>query len=165
MKKFAAISLVIFFLALPFVHLGKGVFIKDQGASSIKRSKKTVLISEITEDLYSLESLKGSWVLFLHYPDATASIDIAINAEGMSSSNDTSKINDLKTSIDKEGSVKMENDRIRLEGRINTEANHISGMAKIQGVKAPVPFSAFRIDSSSKGRSKGESGYNGVMIK
>ena len=157
--------MVIFFLALPFVHLGKGVFIKDQGASSIKRSKKTVLISEITENIYSHENLKGSWILFLHYPEKTACFDIEIDAEGMASSKDMSMINDLKTTIEKEGSVKMENVRIRLEGKINTEANHISGMATIQGFKAPVPFSVFRIDSSGRGQSEGESEYNGVMSK
>lgn len=152
MKKFAAISLVIFFLALPFVHLGKGVFIKEQGAASLKRSKKTVLISEIPGDLYSSETLSGNWILFLHYPDETASVDITIDTRGLAYSKDKDVINDLKTSIDKKGYVEMKNDRIRLEGNINTEGKHISGMAAVLGIKAPVPFSAFKIDTSDKGK-------------
>ncbi len=150
MKKFAAIALVLFFLAIPLAHLGKGVFIKDKGAESIKRSKKTVVISDIPSELYSKQTLSGDWVLFLHYPEETSSADITMDADGTVYGKDKNMFSDMKTSIDKEGIIMMKNDKISMEGIINTEANHISGMASVSGIRAPVPFSAFKIDSPGK---------------
>ena len=155
MKILAALSLVIVFLTLVFLHFGKEIFNKDMGASLTKRTKKTVLISDLPGDLYSGETLIGNWVLFLHYPDKTATVDIFIDDHGKTSSRDKAVINDLKTSVNKQGSVKMENDLIRMEGGINPESNHISGMAIIHGVKAPVPFSAFKFELIENGSPQG----------
>lgn len=149
MKKFAAIALVAFFLALPFVHLGKGFFVKEQETSSAKRSKKTVQISEISQDLYSLESLSGNWMLFLHYANETRSVDITIDTDGSVSSRDEAIIDDSSVSVDKDGFVEMDNQKAQLKGTMNPEGNHLDGMAVIQGIKTPVPFSAFKIQESA----------------
>jgi hypothetical protein len=151
MKKYAAITLVGFFLALTFVHLGKGFFHKDRVDSPATRSKKTVQISEISENLYSLESLGGNWILFLHYPNETASVDITIDESSIAISKDTAIIGDLSASIDKDGSVEMGNEKAHLTGVLNPEGNHLDGMAVMQGIKAPVPFSAFKIQDSAEG--------------
>jgi len=150
MKKLAAIALVLFFLAIPLVHLGKGIFIKDKGADSIKRSKKTVVISDIPSERYSKQTLSGDWILFVHYPEETTSAAISMDTEGTVYSKDNDLFVDMKTSIDKEGAIVMKNDKISMEGIINNEANHISGMASVSGIRAPVPFSAFKIDAAGK---------------
>lgn len=152
MKKFASIALVVFFLALPFLHLGKGVFLKEKGPSSIKRTKKTVQIKEISEDLYSEKSMVGNWIMFLHYSDETRSVDIRINGNGYAESKDPAALDDLQLIIDSAGYVKMSNEKMLLEGIMNPEGNHLSGMADIQGVRAPVPFSAFKILESGENK-------------
>jgi hypothetical protein len=152
MKKFALIALVVFFLALPFLHLGKGVFLKEKGPSSIKRTKKTVQIKEISEDLYSQKSMAGNWILFLHYSNDTMSVDIRINDNGLAESKDPDALDNLQLTIDSAGYVKMSNERMIFEGIMNPEGNHLSGMVDIQGVRVPVPFSAFKILQSEENK-------------
>ncbi|HPJ94908.1 MAG TPA: hypothetical protein PKY89_13435 [Deltaproteobacteria bacterium] len=151
MKKYAAIALAGLFLTLSAIYLGNLFFHKDPAESPAKRSKKTVQISEISENLYSPEGLSGNWILFLHYPNETASVDITIDEGSTAVSKDAAIIGDMSISIDTDGSMEMDNEQAHLKGRMNPEGNHMDGMAVLQGIKAPVPFSAFKIQDSAQG--------------
>ena len=150
MKKYAAIALAGLFLTLSLIYLGNIFFHKDPADSPAKRNKKTVQISEISENFYSPEGLSGNWRLFLHYPNDTASVDITIDEGSIAVSKDTEIIEDLSVSIDTDGSMEMDNEKAHLKGRMNPEGNHLDGMAVLQGIKAPVPFSAFKIQESAQ---------------
>lgn len=152
MKKFALIALVVFFLALPFLHLGKGVFLNEKGPSSIKRTKKTVQIKDVSEELYSQKNMIGNWILFLHYSDETDSFDIRIDGNGLAESKNPAAMENLQLSIDLSGHVKMNNKKMIFEGIMNPDGNYLSGMADIQGIRAPVPFSAFKILDSDENK-------------
>ena len=147
MKKYAAIVLVVFFLALTSVHFGKEFFHKDQVDSPAKRSTETIETSEISENP-SLETWDGNWILFLHYANETRVVDITIG-DSMAVSKDTGLIGDLSVSIDEDRSVEMDNDKAHLKGVLNLEGDHLDGMAVMEGIKAPVPFSAFKIQKSA----------------
>jgi len=146
MKKLAGIISVILLLALlPLVQLGKDVFYKDTSLSSSKIHKKKVHIIDIPHNINNNDHLIGSWILFLHYPEQTTSINITIDETGAAASSNISLIGDLSSNIDKGGRVVFTNDTIALYGDLNPEGSHIKGMATIQGRKTPLPFSAFKI--------------------
>ena len=147
MKKYAAIALVVFFLALTSVHIGKEFFHKDQEDSPAKRSTETFETSE-TAETPSPETWGGDWILFLHYANETRMVDITIG-DGMAVSKDTGLIGDLSVSIAEDRSVEMDNEKAHLKGVLNLEGNHLDGMAVMDGIKAPVPFSAFKIQKSA----------------
>lgn len=148
MKKYAAIALVIFFLTLLSVFLADGNINKEPEPAPVKKSKKTVQISEISPEIYSIENLNGNWILFLHYTNETSSVDITIDSLGSVTSKDKKIIGNLNITVDENGSVEMNNEHAQFKGTLNKEENHIDGMVVMQESRTPVPFSAFKIEDT-----------------
>lgn len=140
--------MTILFLAVPLVHFGKGLLFTDQGNGSGAQADKTAQITEPAQQGPREKTLIGNWILFLHYPSETRSVDISIDVHGLAVSGDRTIADDLTISIDNTGSVNIDNQKAHMVGVMNADGNHIDGMAVIEGTKAPLPFSLFKIDES-----------------
>jgi len=90
----------------------------------------------------ALGELAGDWLLFIHYDDGTATIDLTVDAQGRTRRASRAIAENLQFSFCQDGSLMLTNSRLRLKGRYNPAQGYLSGTA-ISGW--PVPFSARRI--------------------
>ena len=90
----------------------------------------------------ALAELAGDWLLFVHYDDGTATIDLTVDAQGRTRRASRAIAENLQFSFCEDGSLMLANSRLRLKGRYNPEQGYLSGTA-VSGW--PVPFSARRI--------------------
>lgn len=98
-----------------------------------------------TKESPLLETIQGDWVLMLHYPTQTRMADITILPSGTVQSRNRDVCEDMSISCSAEGSLVMTNARINIQGILDQTGDHMKGMATIQGTRAPVPCSAFKI--------------------
>ncbi|HDP23910.1 MAG TPA: hypothetical protein ENN34_00550 [Deltaproteobacteria bacterium] len=97
-----------------------------------------------------LDEIHGEWVLLLHYPTRTKMTDITISPSKKVQSKNTDVCADMSISLTEDGSLVMANPQIRIDVVLDSRGHHLKGMATVQGVRGPIPCSAFKIIPEGK---------------
>jgi len=145
MKKLGIILVVSIFVVLPLIHLLWGVFENDWAVLPLTRSKKTVEITEISEESFTQDMLKGQWVLYLYYPSVIRTFELMID-EGGAVTGRTEDIEVAMTAaIAQDGSLEFNGPSLNLKGSVDKSREHLDGMAVVKDASSPIPFSCFKI--------------------
>ncbi len=145
MKKLCIILVVSIFVVLPLVHLLWGVFENDWAILPLTRSKKTVEITEIPQEAFTQDMLKGQWVLYLYYPSVTRTLELMID-EGGAVTGRTEDIEVAMTvALGQDGNLELNGPSLNLKGSMDKSREHLDGMAVVKDSSSPIPFSCFKI--------------------
>lgn len=152
MKKLGIILAVVIFVVLPLAHLLWGVFEKDWSILPITRSRKTVEITEISEDTFTQDMVRGQWVLYLYYPNVTRSLELIIDEKGNAAGRSEESDEAISVILSENGSLEMKSGSLSLKGTMDGTREHLEGMAIVKDASSPIPFSCFKIGSGPKTR-------------
>ncbi|MGC9325964.1 MAG: hypothetical protein ACP5G0_14575 [Desulfomonilia bacterium] len=144
MRKHTLVALGFCILLLPSI-------LRAEAQSPVKKtlaqaiSGEETAVHSQTRDSSLLETIQGDWVLMLHYPTQTRMVDITILPSGTVQSRNRDVCEDMSISCSAERSLVMTNARMNIQGILDQTGDHMKGMATIQGTRAPIPCSAFKI--------------------
>ncbi len=145
MKKLCIILVVSIFVILPLVHLLWGVFENDWTILPLTRSKKTVEITEIREEAFTKDMLKGQWVLYLYYPNVTRSLELIIDEGGAVTARSEDREAAMALALGQDGNLEFTGPSLNLKGSMDKSREHLDGMAIVKDASSPIPFSCFKI--------------------
>lgn len=128
------------------MFLGKGVF-DGRDQAPVDQDPFTGLDRpEPSGQDLTLESLKGCWVIYLHYQDETAAVEIVIDGKGnVRKRAGSASYEGMTVSFCDDGTLVMKNEKISLPGTMNPGSDRIEGMAVLRDFPQPVPFSCLKV--------------------
>ena len=145
MKKLCIILVVSIFVVLPLVHLLWGVFENDWAILPLTRSKKTVEITEIPQEAFTQDMLKGQWVLYLYYPSVTKTLELMIDEKGAVTGRSEDVEVSMTVAMGQDGNLELDGPSLNLKGSMDKSREHLDGMAVVKDASSPIPFSCFKI--------------------
>lgn len=152
MKKFLAVLAVLIFVGLPLIHLIRGSFEEDWSILPASRSKKTVEITEISDDTFTQGMIQGQWVLYLYYPNITKSLELMIDEKG-NVTNEPEGLGDAAVvTLGESGDLEMQSGSLNLKGPMDKTRERLEGMAIVRDASSPIPFSCFKIGTFQAGK-------------
>ncbi len=111
---------------------------------------KLAIISEI-KDPAVLSDFSGTWLIFIHYTEATKSCEVSFDAQGQAITSGCPQTSNLTFTMDETGEILLQNDTMTMQGHPDENMTYLKGTAKIAGFSNPVPFSARKISVPAAG--------------
>ncbi|MCD6569900.1 MAG: hypothetical protein J7L53_04270 [Deltaproteobacteria bacterium] len=120
---------------------------RDITITSTSNAKKKIDIKEIQDQsVFTIKDMAGYWVLFMHLPNETQTVDLSIDNKGRIINSSDKKMLDNVFSIDKNGKISMHiSANMRFTGSMQPDRQYLNGMVSIKGKRRPIPFSACKI--------------------
>lgn len=127
------------------LFLGRGMLDDQDDTPAVKGAKRDLAAPKPSEHSLTVTSLKGCWVIYLHYPDETVAVEIVIDGQGNARKRTGIPSEGMVVSIRKDGTVLMRNENISLPGSMGQADDRIEGMATLRDHRQPVPFSCLKV--------------------